>query len=414
MKFVDAIRLALGQIRVQKLKSFFTLIGVTIGVMFLIAIISVVEGMNRYMEHDFIGKLVAVNSFELRHRPYFAAGDVTEAQWIEWNHRPRIKEDDLHPVVDALPAGTSWYMQREDNLEIQSQFARPKTATVNAVTGDYFGIKRLGVTQGRVFTAQELETGALVVVIGQDVKQHFFPTVDPLGHWIKMGGIPYTIVGVAEPQGSTFGFSLDKFVVAPYRSPVHRLLNRDRGVIDGIVVQATNQTILMDAMERVRQVMRVRHKLHPGQADNFSLATPESALAFWQKIKVILRGAAVLLPTIGLVVGGIVIMNIMLVAVAERTREIGVRKSLGARRSDILAQFLCESSTLSLAGAIVGIGMGAVIALVVTKLSPLPVNIVPWSIVLAVILGAGVGIVAGVYPAWRAARLDPIVALRQE
>jgi putative ABC transport system permease protein len=414
MKFTDAIRLALGQIRVQKLKSFFTLIGVTIGVMFLIAIISVVEGMNRYMEHDFIGKLVAVNSFELRHHPYFSAGDVTEAQWIEWNRRPRIKEDDLHPVVDALPPGTSWYMQSEDNLQVQSQYSRPQTATINAVTGEYFTIKQLGVTEGRVFTPQELETGALVVVIGQDVTKHFFPTVSPIGHWVKIGGIPYTVVGVAEPQGSTFGFSLDKFVVAPYRAPVHRLLNRDRGVIDGIVVQATNPTIRADAMEQVRQVMRVRHHLHPGQPDNFALTTPESSLAFWQKIKAALRIAGVLLPTIGLVVGAIVIMNIMLVAVAERTREIGVRKSLGARRRDILAQFLFESSTLSLIGAVVGIVAGAVLALLITKFSPMPVNIVPWSIVLAVILGAGVGIVSGVYPAMRAARLDPITALRQE
>jgi putative ABC transport system permease protein len=414
MRFVDAFRLALSQIRVQKLKSFFTIIGVTIGVMFLIAIVSVVEGMNRYMEHDFVGKLVSINSFELRHHPYFGAGDVTQAQWVEWNHRPRIKEDDLHPVVDVLPPGTSWYMMSEDNLQIQSQFARPKNAFVDAVTGQYFAIKQLGVTEGRPFTDQELESGALVVVVGQDVKKHFFPTVSPVGHWIKMGGTPYTVVGVAEPQGSTFGFSLDKFVVAPYRSPVHRLLNRDRGVVDGIIVQAANQTVLTDAMERVRQIMRVRHKLHPGQPDNFSLTTPESTLTFWQKIKFILRMAALLLPSIGLVVGGIVIMNIMLVAVAERTREIGVRKSLGARRRDILAQFLIESSTLSLIGALLGIGMGAGLALAVTKLSPLPVDIVPWSIALAVALGGGVGIVAGVYPATRAARLDPIAALRQE
>jgi putative ABC transport system permease protein len=414
MRLTDAIRLALGQIRVQKLKSFFTLIGVTIGVMFLIAIISVVEGMNRYMEHDFVGKLVAVNSFELRHMPYFGAGDVTQAEWVEYQHRPRIKEDDLHPVVDALPPGTSWYMQSEDNLQVQSQYARPQTANVNAITGEYFAIKQLGVTEGRVFTPQELETGALVVVIGQDVKKHFFPTVSPLGHWVKIGGIPYTVVGVAEPQGSTFGFSWDKFVDAPYRAPVHRLLNRDRGVIDGIVVQATNATIRTDALERVRQVMRVRHHLHPGQPDNFALTTPEGSLAFWQKIKAALRIAAVLLPTIGLVVGAIVIMNIMLVAVAERTREIGVRKSLGARRRDIVAQFLFESSTLSLIGAGVGIVAGAVLALLITKFSPMPVNIVPWSIVLAVILGAGVGIVSGVYPAMRAARLDPIAALRQE
>jgi putative ABC transport system permease protein len=160
--------------------------------------------------------------------------------------------------------------------------------------------------------------------------------------------------------------------------------------------------------------MRTRHKLHPSQKDNFEMETPESTLSFWTKMKVYLRAGAVLLPTIGLVVGGIVIMNIMLVAVAERTREIGIRKSLGARRRDILVQFLIESSTLSMAGAVAGILFGVVIAEGVTRFTFMPVNIVPWSIWLAVAMGAGVGVVAGVYPATRAARLDPITALRQE
>jgi putative ABC transport system permease protein len=414
VKFLDAVRLALETIRVQKLKSFFTLAGVSIGVMFLIAIVSVVEGMNHYMEHDLVGKLVAVNSFELLNHPYVNLGDVDDAQWVEWRKRPRIIEEDVHPVQDVLPPGTLSYVLSQDRLKIQSLYARPKEVDVYAVTGDYFTIKQMGVTEGRVFTTQELESGALVVVIGQDVKSKFFPTVDPIDHQIKMGGIPYTVVGVAETQGSVFGQSLDKFVIAPYRAPVHRLLNRDRGVIDAIVVQAPSQIILADATERVRQVMRTRHKLHPSQKDDFSMSTPESTLGFWTKMKVYLRAGALLLPTIGLVVGGIVIMNIMLVAVAERTREIGIRKSLGARRSDILIQFLIESSTLSLAGAVVGILFGIGIAELVTKFSFMPVNIVPWSIWLAVAMGGGVGVCAGVYPAMRAARLDPITALRQE
>ena len=414
MRFLDAVRLALDTIRVQKLKSFFTLAGVSIGVMFLIAIVSVVEGMNRYMEHDLVGKLVAVNSFELLNHPYVNLGDVDESQWVEWRKRPRIMEDDVHPVQDVLPPGTLSYVLSQDRLKIQSLYARPKEVDVFAVTGDYFTIKQMSVTEGRVFTTQELESGALVVVIGQDVKSKFFPTVDPIDHQIKMGGIPYTVVGIAETQGSIFGQSLDKFVIAPYRAPVHRLLNRDRGVIDAIVVQAPSPIILADATERVRQVMRTRHKLHPSQKDDFSMSTPESTLSFWTKMKVYLRAGAVLLPTIGLVVGGIVIMNIMLVAVAERTREIGIRKSLGARRSDILTQFLIESSTLSLAGAVVGILFGIGIAELVTKFSFMPVNIVPWSIWLAVAMGGGVGVCAGVYPAMRAARLDPIAALRQE
>jgi putative ABC transport system permease protein len=414
VRLLDAVRLALDTIRVQKLKSFFTLLGVAIGVMFLIAIVSVVEGMNRYMEHDLVGKLVAVNSFALHNHQYVTLGDVDDATWVEWRKRPRIMEDDIHPVQDVLPPGTLSYVISQDRLRIQSLYARPKEVDVDAVTGDYFAITKMGVTEGRVFTEQELESGALVVVIGQDIKTKFFPNIDPIDHQIKMGGIPYTVVGVAETQGSVFGQSLDKFVIAPYRAPVHRLLNRDRGVIDGIIVQAPSPFILADATERVRQVMRTRHKLHPMQKDDFSMDTPESTLGFWSKMKVYLRAGAVLLPAIGLVVGGIVIMNIMLVAVAERTREIGIRKSLGARRSDILAQFLIESSTLSVVGAVIGILMGVLIAEGVTKFTFMPVNIVPWSIWLAIIMGAGVGVCAGVYPAMRASRLDPITALRQE
>ena len=414
MRIFDGVRLALDTIRVQKLKSFFTLLGVAIGVMFLIAIVSVVEGMNRYMEHDLVGKLVAVNSFALRNHPYVNLGDVDDATWVEWRKRPRIMEEDIHPVQDVLPPGMLSYVMSEDNLKIQSLYARPKEVHIFAVSGDYFTITRIGVTEGRTFTSQELESGALVAVIGQDVKTKFFPAIDPIDHQIKMGGIPYTVVGVAETQGSVFGQSLDKFVVAPYRAPVHRLLNRDKGVIDGIIVQAPSPIMLADASERVRQVMRTRHKLHPSQQDDFSMETPESSLGFWNKMKVYLRAGAVLLPAIGLVVGGIVIMNIMLVAVAERTREIGIRKSLGARRRDILFQFLIESSTLSLVGAVAGILLGIGIATAVTKLTFMPVNVVPWSLWLAVIMGGGVGVCAGVYPAMRASKLDPIAALGQE
>src|SRR5215469_5192676 len=414
MSWLEAFRLALQQIRAQKLKSFFTLLGVTIGVMFLIAVIAVVEGMGRYMEHDLVGKLMAVHAFELRTFPDINIGDEDDATWFEYMHRRRITEDDLHPVVNALPPGTRWYMLATSRLAIQSQYASPRRVEINAVTGDYFNIKGLGVVSGRTFTDQELESGSLVVVVGQDIKTHFFPTVDPIGHAIRMGGIPYTIVGIAEKQGSIFGQSLDQFVIAPYRSPVHRLLNPKRGQIDAIVVQAVNDQVMMDAQEQVRQVMRTRRHLHPSQKDDFSEQTPASALAFWQQIQQYLVFAAIVLPAIGLVVGAIVIMNIMLVAVAERTREIGIRKSLGARRSDILAQFLIEAATLSTIGSVVGIGLGLLIAFIVRHATFMPVYIVPWSIGVAVAVGAGVGIISGVYPASRAARLDPIAALRQE
>jgi putative ABC transport system permease protein len=414
MSWLEAFRLAIEQIRVQRLKSFFTLLGVTIGVMFLIAVVSVVEGMGQYMEHSIVGKIIAIHSFELRTFPDINLGDVDDATWVDYMHRPRITEDDVHPVVDALPPGTRWYMMSEDRLPVESQYASPRRSGIFAVGGDYFAIRDLGVVSGRPFTDQELESGALVAVIGQDIQSHFFPTVNPIGHTLRMGGIPYTVVGVAEKQGSIFGQSLDQFVVAPYRAPIHRLLNRERGVIDAIVVQAVNDQVLADARERVRQVMRTRRHLRPEQPDNFSEQTPASALAFWQKIQTYLVFAAIVLPAIGLVVGAIVIMNIMLVAVAERTREIGIRKSLGARRRDILAQFLIEAATLSTMGAAVGIGLGVAIAEIVRHATFMPVYIVPWSVAVALAVGTGVGIVSGVYPASRAARLDPIAALRQE
>ena len=245
-----------------------------------------------------------------------------------------------------------------------------------------------------------------MVVIGQDVKSKFFPNVDPIDHQINMGGIPYTVVGMPRPRVCLWP-EPRQVRHRPLPAPVHRLLNRDKGVIDGIIVQAPSPIILADATERVRQVMRTRHKLHPAQADDFSMETPESTLGFWNKMKVYLRAGAVLLPAIGLVVGGIVIMNIMLVAVSERTREIGIRKSLGARRGDILIQFLIESSTLSVVGAVIGILLGVAIAEGVTKFSFMPVNIVPWSIWLAIIMGGGVGVCAGVYPAMRASNSTP-------
>ena len=414
MPFFDAIRLALATIRVQKLKSFFTLLGVTIGVMFLIAVVSIVEGMGRYMEEDLVGKIIGINTFELRYRPNINIGDVDESVFIAYRRRPRIMESDVLPVVDALPEGTRWTMYSEDNLTVESRYSKARKARVLAVDGDYFGLKKMGVTRGRMFTTQETTLGENVIVIGQELQKRLFPGVDPMGRELRMGGLPYTVIGIAEPQGSAFGISFDNIAIAPFKAPVHRLLNRRPHVIDAIAVQATDPVALSDAQERIRSLMRARHRLHPGQEDNFSLETSESALEFWTKIKRYLVLAGIALPALGLVVGAIVIMNIMLVAVAERTREIGVRKALGARRRDILSQFLVEAATLSTMGAAFGVLLGIGLAQAVAALTFLPASVAPWSIVVGIALGAGVGIVSGIYPASRASLLDPIAALRQE
>jgi putative ABC transport system permease protein len=413
MRLHEAVRLALAQIRVQKLKSFFTLLGVTIGVMFLIAVVSIVEGMGRYMEEDLVGKIIAKGSFEVRSRPNIQLGDVDEAEWRSWRNRPRITEDDVEPVVAVLSPETRWAILGYDQLTAESRYARPRRVEVNCVSEQWWTIKNLGLQAGRLPTPQEYELGTPVVVIGEDVKNHYFANLDPIGRELRIGGLPYQVIGVAEKQGSIIGLSMDKFVVVPYEAPAHRLVNRFK-VIDAIIIQSPTDAAMRGNMEAVREVLRARHALRPTQRDDFTLETSQSALAFWKRVQGFLVIAGIALPAIGLVVGAIVIMNIMLVAVAERTREIGVRKALGARRRDILRQFLVESTTLSVVGAIFGIATGIGLAKLVAALSPLPAAVALWSVIVAVSVGAGVGIIAGVYPASRAARLDPIAALRQE
>jgi putative ABC transport system permease protein len=413
MHLLDAVRLALAQIRVQKLKSFFTLLGVAIGVMFLIAVVSIVEGMGRYMEDDLVGKIITKGSFELRHRPNIQIGDIDEAEWRSWRNRPRITEDDVGPVAAVLASSSQWATIGNGQLFAESRYARPRRIEVNCVSEGWFAIKNMGLQSGRLPTMQEYELGTPVVVIGEDVRTHYFGALDPVGRELRIAGLPYAVIGVAEKQGSFFGISADKFVVVPFESPAHRLVNRFK-VIDALIVKSENETAMTADMEAVRQQMRTRHRLRPAQRDDFALQTSDSALAFWNTIQGYLVLAGIALPAIGLLVGSIVIMNIMLVAVAERTHEIGIRKALGARRIDILRQFLVESTTLSVVGAAFGILSGVGLAKGVSVVSPLPAAVALWSVFVAVGVGMAVGIIAGVYPASRASLLDPVVALRKE
>lgn len=413
MPLYEAIRLALAQIRVQKLKSFFTLLGVAIGVMFLIAVVSIVEGMGRYLEDDVVGKLISKGTFEVRRRPNITMGDVDISEQRSWRNRPGITENDVVPVAQAISSASGWAIYSEGELFTESPFGRPRQITVTCVSEQWFDIKNMGLQAGRFPSFQEYELGTPVAVIGEDVRMHFFPGLDPLGREIRLGGIPYQVIGVAEKQGTIFGISADRFVVVPYRAPAHRLVGRFKE-LDAIIVKSPTTTGLTMDMESVREVMRARHQLRPAQRDDFSLESSDAALEFWNKLQGYLVIAGIALPAIGLLVGSIVIMNIMLVAVAERTHEIGIRKALGARRGDILRQFLVESTTLSVMGAILGIITGIGLAKAVSAVSPLPAAVALWSIVVAVATGCAVGIVAGVYPASRASRLDPVLALRNE
>jgi len=413
MPIFEAIRLALQQIRVQKLKSFFTLIGVTISVMFLIAVISIVQGMSKYVEEDFAGKFLGVNTFNLRRFPDINT-DETEETWRMWLRRPKISIEDALAVREALPVGTKWAMHDITWADGSSQFmpGGPQVLA-QAATPELFSIKDLVITKGRVYTDQDEEMGAAVVVIGSEIADRYFPNLDPIGREFKINKFPFQVIGVLEKQGTVFGLSLDRQVIAPFHSQMNRITGA-RHNLYGVVVQAPDPSKFKPLQEMVREVMRKRRHLRPSEPDNFSFESSESALSGWLTIKKYLVLAGMVLPAIGLVVGAIVIMNIMLVAVAERTREIGIRKSLGARRRDILRQFLVESAALSVVGAIFGIILGIGLSEAIAAVSPLPAAVAPWSIVLGVAIGAGVGITAGAYPASRASRLDPIAAMRAE
>jgi putative ABC transport system permease protein len=413
MPLLEAVRMALQMLRAQKLKSFFSLVGVLIGVTFLIAVVSIVQGMNVYMEDQFANRLVGLNTFQLRRMPGINTGDVSDETWREWLRRPRITYSDADYLQARVrtPALFSRYCSERMVLKRDGKSARD--IEVMGADATYFGIKNYDIAQGRPFSPQEARAGAAVVVIGDLIAERLFEGLDPVGKDVLIGGLPYRIVGVVAKQGTLFGISMDKFVVVPFAAPVRRQICR-WNTMDEFHIQTANPTTMLGAMDEVESIMRIRRQLKPGQENNFALQTAEGALEGWRKISRILFAALPGLVAISLVVGGIVIMNIMLMAVSERTREIGVRKALGARRRDIMAQFVVESATLSTFGAILGIGFGIGLAFFVKAVTPFPAAVAPWSVGVGVFLGVAVGMAAGIYPASRASKLDPIAALRAE
>jgi putative ABC transport system permease protein len=413
MSVIEGVLLALRQIRAQKLKSFFAVLGVIIGVMFLITVVSVVEGMNRYMEEDFARTIYGLNTVTLSRTPEIQMSG-NEDTWREYRRRPRVTFRDADAIrsglsVPALVAVESYNSGRllsEQGVEIENVW-------LTGASADLFRIRELDVERGRAFTAPEDRAGVPVVVLGYEAAEKLFGTLDPLGRTVKINGRPFEVIGIMKKQGTLFGMSMDNRAFAPARSPIGRMVN-PQGIVDRVLVKPLDATHIGQVQLEMESIMRVRNRLRPGVANNFAIETATESMSFWENIRKILMIAFPGLVSIALVVGGIVIMNIMLVSVTERTREIGIRKALGARRRDIHVQVLVESATLSLLGALVGIGIGVGLAQLVQAVSPLPAAIAPFWMMMAVLMGVGVGIIAGIYPAARAARLDPVVALRAE
>ena len=405
--------MALRTIRTQKLKSFFSLVGVLIGVTFLIAVVSIVQGMNRYMVERFANTLVGANTFELRQRPSITTGNIPGDVWLAWRRRPRISYADADYVRERIRTPATFAKFCEDYVAVHYGGKIAKGIRLAGSEESYFKIRNYKIVAGRAFTAQEVRTAQPVVVIGQELADKLLKGIDPIDKVVVIGGLPYRVIGVVAKQGTLFGISLDKFAIMPFSANGRRLIC-PTNILDAFIVQTADPTSMQVAMAESEALMRSRRHLKPWQENNFAFQTAEGALGSWEKISRVLFVALPGLVAISLVVGGIVIMNIMLMAVSERTREIGIRKALGARRRDILAQFVVESATLSAMGALLGIALGLALAFVVKATTPLPAAVAPWSILVGVLLGVSVGIAAGVYPASRASRLDPIAALRAE
>jgi putative ABC transport system permease protein len=405
--------LALQQIRAQKLKSFFAVLGVIIGVMFLITVVSVVEGLNKYMEEDFARQVWGLNTLMVRRFPNVNFESDPEV-WREMMRRPRITFDDADfirrnlsvPALIAEESEGGGTLQAPDGTEVTNVWLK-------GVSYDFFQIHEYDIDRGRVFTAPEDRMGVPVVILGAEAADKLFGRLDPIGRSVKIEGIPFQVIGILEKQGTLFGMSLDNQAIAPAHSAISRFV-APHSKVDQVVVKPLDPASFETARMELEAMMRVRHRLHPSQTNDFAIDTAEDSLGFWQTIKNILLVAFPGLVSIALVVGGIVIMNIMLVSVTERTREIGIRKALGARRKDIVTQVMVESATLSAVGAVIGISIGIGGAKLVEALSPLPAAISPFWITVATLMGVGVGMIAGIYPANRAAKFDPVVALRYE
>jgi len=414
MRFWEGIRLAIQQIWAQKLKSFFSLVGVIIGITFLIAVITIVEGMNTYVREDFAGSLFGVNTFTVVRRPQIRTGRIDDAERRRQARNPDLLLKDVD-VVRASASGALYVAYSMDRSFGEARYRSNSRRNVRVIGGseDYQLVQGWKVEEGRGLTAIDEQRGLKVAVIGSQIAERLFPTASPLDKRVRVGGQRFRVIGVFEKQGGFIGNVRDASILIPF-STFNATLSRRRNGVDQISVKVETEEEMEPAMISVEGALRRDRGLRPTEENDFHLQTSNDLLSAWNTINTILLAAIPGLVSVSLVVGGIVIMNIMLLSVSDRTREIGLRKSLGAKRRDILFQFLTEASTLSVIGSLMGIAIGLGLADLVDRLSPLPATIsLPW-LILAIVMGVGVGVTSGIYPAYRASKLDPIEALRAE
>ena len=405
MNLRESAGIALSAVRAQKLRSFLTLLGVIIGVSSVIAVMSLVQGLNQYVAKQLASSGSNVFSVDkvglafdrLTLEDRMRRADITRAQ------ADRVATAARHIAAASAERTTAMALRRGSHTL--------NAVEVRGVGPGYMGVDDLPVEFGRPLGELDENGHRATCVIGVDVATELFGSLDPLGQEVRAGGQTLTVVGVGERKGSSFGQSRDLYLLMPL-STFERVEGRVGSV--EIKVRSRSQDEFEQAQDEARTLLRAARHVRPAEPDDFEIVTPDMLLGLWRNLSGALFAVILGVSFISLLVGGIVIMNIMLVSVTERTREIGIRKAIGARRKDILFQFLIEAATLSSSGGLIGLALGVGFALLIGVVTPLPVFVSPLSIVLGLLMATFVGVFFGSYPAVRAARLDPIEALRRE
>jgi putative ABC transport system permease protein len=403
---METMRLALDALRAHKLRSFLTLLGVILAVTTLVAVMSVVAGMNFYVA-DRIANLGA-NVFIVDRFGIITSQDA----WVKAQKRPLITMEDYERMRTSMKTAHAVAALDDHNIDIRAGNQRLQNTDVMGVSSNYADVRNINIAQGRFITPSDDDHRAQVVFIGADVAEKLFPNVDPIGKVVRAETHEYQIIGVAERIGSAFGQSQDNFMIVPLHT-FEKELHRQRDWI-AIFIQAGSAEMMNACEDEARMLMRAWRHLPYEAPDNFALLGSDSIMKLWHDLTGTLAGVAVGLVSVFLVVGGIVIMNIMLASVTERTREIGIRRSLGARKNHILLQFMMESAVLAATGGIIGVLLAYAVVQLVGATTSIPVKMPMSAVVISLCVSTAVGLFFGIYPATRAAKLDPIEALRAE
>ena len=407
MEFKEAVKIALQSLWANKLRSVLTLLGVVIGVASVIAVVTLVNGANTYVTTKF--SRYGADVFTVSKMPQII---TSPEDYQRYQKRKNILMPDYKYVEANCKRCVGIGAQQAVTGKIVRGTQSTTDTSIRGYTWQMPSLQNLNIMQGRGFTETDEEHASHVAIIGTDIQDHLFEGVDPLGQELRVDGTPYTVIGISEKQGSTFGASQDNWVAVPLTA-----YQKSYGTAKSLTIYAKAGEagpVLENAADEVRVLVRARRHDAPGSDDDFELDINSTLVGFFSTITGYFGAVAGTVALISLVVGGIVIMNIMLVSVTERTREIGIRKALGARPRDILMQFLIESGTMALVGGAFGVLGGIIVAQVVTVLVGFPSTIALWSVFVGLLMATSTGIFFGVYPARKAAQLDPIVALRSE